>query len=210
MIYFLLSALYILNVASDEEFSLDDNEDENNWNGMVVLVLSDENDEPEIVLASDLNRYSQVYCLTLEEMFEASFYNTMYNDSEYGKHEEVDDSEIDFQNDVTWTYTKGADNKSFVIEGVPTDPSGAAFTSMRFEFLVTTSPVDATQYGLEYTFELFGYNWTSTAADAKLVLVFEFKQCDTEFDSVDFSSDGDTDDADGDDADGDETDGRRR
>eukprot|EP00483_Globobulimina_turgida_P004986 UN04996 len=203
MMYFLLLCivyiLFISRITSDEKFSIDESiEDENNWNGMVVLVFSDENDEPEIVLASELNSYSQVYCLTLEEIFEADSYNTIVGDADYGVHDEVSDSEIDFQNDVTFTYTKGADNKSFVLEGVPTDPSRAgsdysAFESIRFVFKVENSPTDETQWGLKYSFELYGYNWTSNESDAKLVLVLEFKGCETEFDSLDFSSEGDDD-----------------
>jgi hypothetical protein len=201
MMHFLLFVTYILcihNIAGDGQFSLDgdSDEDENNWNGMVVLVLSDENDMPEIVLSNELNRYSQVYCLTLEELFEATWYNTTVGTDDYGKHDEVSNSEIDFQTDVTWNYSKGADNKSFVLYGVPTDASESDFESMRFEFGVETSPVDESQWGLKYSFELNGYNWTSPDPNAKLVLVIEFKSCESEFESIDFSQDDDDDDED--------------
>jgi hypothetical protein len=55
---------------------------------------------------------------------------------------------------------------------------------MTFSFTVATSDTYTTTYGVEYTFALNGYEWTSDSA--YLVLVFEFKSCGDDFSSSDF------------------------
>jgi hypothetical protein len=176
--------------SGDKQFSLDSDDAQGtpNWDGLVVLVQSDEKDEPEIVLSSNVDGYSLAYCLTLEEIFEADSYDVDATSATFGAHEEVSSSEIDFQNDVTWTYTEGANGDSFTLVGVPSGSGGdhSVFTDMTFTFNVATSEAYNTTYGIEYIFALNGYEWTSSNADAVLVLVFEFKSCGEEFSSSDF------------------------
>mmetsp|Transcript_9943 Transcript_9943/g.15948 ORF Transcript_9943/g.15948 Transcript_9943/m.15948 type:complete len:343 (+) Transcript_9943:101-1129(+) len=192
-----VASLLLYKAQAGKLFSLDseDATSTQSWDGMVVLVQSDENDEPEIVISSDVDAYSLAYCLTLEELFEAETYDVVATSDKFGDYDEVSNSEIDFQNDVTWTYAEGADGASFTLTGVPTDPTQdgdhSVFSSMTFSFQVATSDTYNTTYGIEYTFALSGYEWTSSSA--VLVLVFEFKACGDEFSSSDFSAEDTTD-----------------
>eukprot|EP01083_Nonionella_stella_P208576 756820_1 len=192
--YYLFIIILLIVVKCDKKFSMDseDTTDSSTFGGMVVLVQSSDNDEPEIVISNNLDGYKNVFCLKLEEMFEANTYVTTYGDEKYGDHDEENDSEVDFQGDVTWTYTRGAEGKSFILNGIMSDPNAensAHFDSMEFVFTVATAADDTMSYGLEYSFQLNGYEWVSTDVNAKLVLVFEVKQCGDDFESNDFSED---------------------
>ena len=117
--------------SSDEE-STNSTASDQSYDGAVIRLIQ-EDGAPTVALATDLDDYDTVYCLSFEGLFESEDYNRTT-----GEYTIVDGSEVDFGTDVDFTY-ESLSSTEFIVTGT----IGDITLTLDFVFVET---IEGTQF----------------------------------------------------------------